>query len=94
MAARVPNVLNAAIELGFVAAAGALGYARAPLIALPALAAAMILYWAFNRRAGLAQAREQGLGRLAGLVAVSLALITALLGGCYWLGGLAAAKGP
>jgi hypothetical protein len=86
MAARVPSVLNAAIELGFVAVAGILGFARAPLWTLPALAAAMIVYWAINRRAGLAQAREAGIGRLVGVVVVSLVMMSAVLGGIYWIG--------
>jgi hypothetical protein len=92
MPARAPNVLNGAIELAFVFAAGALGYVKAPFWTAPALAAAMIVYWAFNRRIGLAQLRDMGRARLAGVLAVSLALITIALGGAYWLGGLASGR--
>ena len=88
MAARTPNVLNAAIEFGFVAAAAVLGLMHAPLWMLPVLALTMIGYWAFNRRFGLAQARQQGFGRLAGLVVVAVALMSVVLGGAYWLGSI------
>ena len=88
MAARVPSVLNAAIELGFIAGAAVLGALAAPLWALPVLAIAMILYWSFNRRAGLAQLKEIGLGRLTSAIAVSVALIAAILGASYWIGNL------
>ncbi|MGE3304014.1 MAG: hypothetical protein AB7M12_12980 [Hyphomonadaceae bacterium] len=89
MAARRPNALNAAIEVAFVAAAGLLGFLGAPLWALPALACAMIAYWIWNRRAGLAQLRAMGAGKLLASGAIALVLITAVLAGAFWLGATA-----
>jgi hypothetical protein len=42
----------------------------------------------WNRRTGLAQLAEMGVGRLAGAAAISLALIVLALAGAYWLGSL------
>jgi hypothetical protein len=88
MAARVPSVLNAAIELSFVAVAGLLGFLRAPIWAPLALTAAMIAYWGINRRTGLKQLAALGAVRLAGATALTLILVCAVLGAAFWLGGL------
>jgi hypothetical protein len=88
VAARVPRVWNAAIELGFVLLAAIAGALRTPLWALPALAAAMIAYWGFNRRVGLSRLAEMGGGRLIAAAFVSIALIGAVLGAAYWIGAL------
>ncbi len=86
MAARVPSVANAAIELAFVLLAGALGYLGAPLYGAAILALMMMAYWLYNRRNALAQLRERGLGQLAGMFVLSVALLFAVLAAAYWVG--------
>ncbi len=86
VAARKPSATNAAIELGFVAAAGALGWLRAPLWLVALLAIGMVAYWMWNRRAGLKQLADKGMVQLAASAAVSLALIFVFLALAYGLG--------
>lgn len=86
MPARRANVTNALIELAFVAVAGVLGAYHAPWWTLFILADLMIVYWLWNRRVGIKQLEDMGAKKLAAAVAISLALIVAVLGGAYWIG--------
>jgi tryptophan-rich sensory protein len=86
MAARTPSVLNAAIELGFVLGAGALGWFGSPIWTVIALAVAMIAYWMWNRRAGLTQLAGMGIAKFAATAALSIALVALFLAGAYVLG--------
>jgi len=88
MAVRTPRVANAAIELGFVLIAGLLGALRAPAWGIVAVALAMIAYWSWNRRVGLAQLMQGGALKFAAMAGISLAMIVAVLGCAYWFGGL------
>jgi hypothetical protein len=84
--ARRANLTNAVIELAFVAAAGVLGAYHAPWWTLFILADLMIVYWLWNRRVGIKQLEDMGAKKLAMAIAISLALIVAVLGGAYWIG--------
>ena len=86
MAARRPSVLNAIIELAFVLLAGAAGYLGAPLYTALPLSLAMMIYWFINRRAALGQLRQRGLGQLAGMFAISVALLFAVLAAAFCVG--------
>jgi hypothetical protein len=86
VAARKPSATNAAIELGFVAVAGALGWLRAPLWSIALLAFAMVSYWMWNRRVGLKQLADKGIVQLTASAAVSLALIFVFLALAYGVG--------
>jgi hypothetical protein len=88
VAARRPNAVNAAIELGFVAVAGVLGWTRAPIWQLALLAAAMVGYWIWNRRVGLKQLAGMGAAKLTASAAISLALIFLFLACAYGVGTL------
>jgi hypothetical protein len=84
--ARRANVTNALIELAFVFVAGVLGAYHAPWWTLFILADLMIVYWLWNRRVGIKQLETMGAKKLAAAMALSLALIVAVLGGAYWIG--------
>jgi hypothetical protein len=88
MAVRTPRVWNATIELGFVLIAGVLGAVKAPFWGIIAVALAMIGYWMWNRRAGLAQLAQGGAVKFAAMAGISLALIIAVLACAYWFGGV------
>jgi hypothetical protein len=88
VAARRPSATNAAIELGFVAAAGVLGWLRVPFWSLALLAVAMVGYWMWNRRVGLKQLVAKGMAQFAASAVVSLALIFVFLAAAYGLGHL------
>jgi AmiR/NasT family two-component response regulator len=86
VAARKPSATNAATELAFVAAAGVLGWLRAPLYLVGLLTVAMVAYWMWNRRAGLKKIADKGIVQLAASSAVSLGLIFVFLALAYGLG--------
>jgi hypothetical protein len=88
VAARKPSATNAAIELCFVAVAGALGWMRAPLWSVALIAVAMVAYWMWNRRVGLKQLADKGIVQFVASAAVSLALIFVFLAAAYGLGHL------
>ncbi|MET0183533.1 MAG: hypothetical protein ABW199_11665 [Caulobacterales bacterium] len=82
------NVSNAAIELGFVAAAALLGAFGAPFVAIIVLAVAMVGYWIFSRRNSLGEMAKLNAMQLAVTAAGSIAILLLVLGGAYWLGAL------
>lgn len=88
MAARTPKVVNAAIELAFVFAAGVFGVFKAPWWWLFLLADVMIGYWFWNRRVDLKQLEAMGAQKLATAAAISVLLMGAVLTGAYWIGTL------
>lgn len=86
MAARRPNLLNAAIEFGFVAVAFALGILGQALWTVAALTLAMVAYWAYSRRN---QLKVIGSLHLTAMIPTGLAVVALLvlvLGGAFFLG--------
>lgn len=83
MAARQPNLAVAAIELGFIVLALALGRVTGHWGAYALAAAAAAIYWAWTRRAQLAamsrpKAVTQG--------ALAIALLLGILAAAFWIG--------
>jgi hypothetical protein len=83
MAARRPNVRNAAMELGFVAAAFGCGLANAPFWAVAMVAFVTLAYWSWSRRVALNRLRG---AQWAVQSAIAITLIIIVLAGAYWLG--------
>ncbi len=83
MAPLRPNVMNAAVELGFIVAALACGLFNAPIWSAGIVVFASLAFWSWTRRVALNKLRG---ANWAIQCAISIALIFALLGGAYWLG--------
>lgn len=86
MAARTPNLQNAAIELTFVVLASALGGAGAPIAALFGLIAVMVAYWLWSRRAALARMYADNVGALIRSSAFALVVLAGVLAGAFFVG--------